>query len=194
MEHKSSTEFHLADAAGWRAMLTEAQHMARRYLPPVVDDYVVQLLYRAVGKPNSQVGEDARAVIERMVRHNSLRQMNFAAIGDQSLIFGGLFPEQAIKKGIPIAYFIHAGCNAYREFAALINEPAQRELFNALADHFVAVIDALHTMRGLQQNSPCIDALNAYQLWTETGSTYARQVLSEVTSALPSGATTTLRH
>ena len=190
----SSTEFHLAEAAGWRALLTEAQHTARRYLPPLVDDYVIRLLYRAVGQPNRHVGEDARAVLERMAREDALRQIDFATIGDQSLIFGGLFPEQAIAKGIPLAYFIHAGCNAYREYSTVARDASRRELFTALADHFVPAIDALHTLRGLQQNSPCIDALNAYQLWTETGSTYARHVLRQVTSALPSGAETRVRH
>ncbi len=192
--HRPTTEFHLAEVAGWRALLTEAQHVARRYLPPLVDDYVIRLLYRAVGQPNRQVGEDARAVLERMAREDALHQIDFGTIGDQSLIFGGLFPEQAIAKGIPLAYFIQAGSNAYREYASLANDPARRALYSALADHFVASIDALHTLRDLQQNSPCIDALNAYQLWTETGSTYAWHVLRQVTSALPSGAGTLVRH
>lgn len=182
----------LSELAGWRALLTEAQHVARVYLAPAIEDYLVRLLRQAVGAPRG-LAADAQAFVERLAARAGT-QHELVAVGDESLVFAGLFPEQAIRKGIPITYFVQVGVNAYREYAATQREAPVRALFTSLATQFVDVLDVLHTLRELEQTTPCIDAMNAYQLWRETGSTHAWQVLRQFTSGSPCLHPTTARH
>jgi hypothetical protein len=179
------TEIQLAEIAGWRALLTEAQHAARAYLPPGVEGYVVRLLYRTIGRPDANLADDAGDFIERFATLASRAEHDAVTVGDQSLVFAGLFPEQAIRKGIPLAYFVQVGIHAYRDYAAASVDSGVRASYIALADHFVAALDVLHTLRERQQNAPCIDALNAHQLWAEVGSSHAWQVLRRLTNGLP---------
>ena len=188
-----ATEIQLPEVAGWRALLTEAQHVARVYLAPGVEDYLLRLLYQAVGQAGDNIGTDAQALVERMARWRATATHELLAVGDESLIFAGLFPEQAIRKGIPITYFVQVGVNAYREFAATQREAAGIT-YTTLANQFVDLLDVLHTLRELQQDTPCIDPLNAYQLWHEVGSSHAWQVLRQFTSASPSLHPTNARH
>jgi hypothetical protein len=187
-------EIQLAEVAGWRALLTEAQHVARVYLAPAVEDYLLRLLYQAVGQPGGSIEDDAQAFVERLAQRRQTAAHELLAVGDESLIYAGLFPEQVIRKGIPITYFVQVGVNAYREFAAMQSAAPAGILYATLANQFVALLDVLHTLRELQQDTPCIDALNAYQLWREVGSTHAWQVLRQFTSASPSLHPTNARH
>lgn len=187
-----SNEIQLAEVAGWRALLTEAQHVARVYLAPAVEDYLFRLLYQVVGHPDHSK-EIARAFVERLAERRTVSHA-LLAVGDESLILAGLFPEHAIRKGIPITYFVQVGMNAYREFAALQSEASAGTTYTTLANQFVDLLDVLHTLRELQQDTPCIDALNAYQLWREVGSSHAWQVLRQFTSALPGLHPTNARH
>ena len=189
-----ANEIQLAEVAGWRALLTEAQHVARVYLAPEVEDYLLRLLYQAVGQAGDTIETDPQAFVERMARWRATAPHELLAVGDESLIFAGLFPEQAIREGIPITYFVQVGVNAYREFAATQREAAAGITYTTLANQFVDLLDVLHTLRELQQDTPCIDPLNAYQLWHEVGSSHAWQVLRQFTSASPSLHPTNARH
>jgi hypothetical protein len=186
-----SNEIQLAEVAGWRALITEAQHVARIYLAPNIEHYLIRLLYLAVGQPGGSVENDAQAFIERLAARRATDTQELLAVADESLIFAGFFPEQAIRKGIPIIYFVQVGMNAYREYAAT---QTTNTTYAALADQFVDLLDVLHTLRELRQEAPCIDPLNAYQLWREVGSSHAWQVLRQATSALPSAHPTNARH
>lgn len=178
-------DLHLREIAGWRALLTEAQLVAAEFLPVSVEEYLVCLLYRTVGQPGDPEVH-AQNFLESFLRQHP----DPLSVGDQCLLYAGLFPEHAIDKGIPITYFVQVGQNAYGEHGARAGDPVSREL----SAHFVAVIDVLHTLRELRNGSPCIDGMNAYQLWHDTGSHHAWQVLRRLTPALPAGEATTVRH
>jgi hypothetical protein len=186
-------ELQLSELTGWRALLTEAQHVARVYLAPAIEDYLVRLLAQAVGRPSEGLEHAAQAFVERLALRAKPRQ-ELIAVGDESLLFAGLFAEQAIRKGIPITYFVQVGVNAYREYAATQADATARSIFSTLANQFVDLLDILHTLRELQQDTPCLDAMNAYQLWRETGSAHAWQVLRQFTTGSPSLHPTNARH
>lgn len=190
----NSTEIRLAEVAGWRALLTEAQHLARLYLAAEIEEYLVRLLYQVIGRPGGTVVQDAQAFIERLAMARGRAGNALLAVGEESLVFAGLFPEQAIRKGIPITYFVQVGVNAYRELAAVLPQGAMRGICTDMADRFVDVLDVLHTLREMQSDVPCIDGLNAYQLWREAGSSHAWQVLRQLTSAFPGPHASDIRH
>lgn len=188
------TKIRLAEVAGWRALLTEAQHLARIYLAAEIEEYLVRLLYQVIGQPGGTVAQDAEAFVERLASTRGRGSNALLAVGEESLVFAGLFPEQAIRKGIPITYFVQVGVNAYRELAVGLPEGAMRGICTDMADRFVDVLDVLHTLREMQSDMPCIDGLNAYQLWHEAGSSHAWQVLRQLTSAFPGPHASDIRH
>lgn len=183
-------DLHLSEIAGWRALLTEAQMVAKLYLPESVEEYVLCLLYRTIGQPPRTEYDHSVGFLERLFQAHPNVVGDLRSIADQCLVFSGLFPEHAIRKRIPITYFVQLGQNAYLEHAARFKQAISREL----GEHFVAIMDILQTTRELNSGEPCIDALNAYHLWRDAGSTHAWQVLRRLTPALPAQGDNTLRH
>lgn len=192
-------DIHLVEMAGWRALLTKAQFVAQIEIHPMLEEYLLRLLFRVTRTPrltglsrsrsgvdgdgNSVLTEDGHLAViaDTIGRHAANDQAGLATVGDHCLLSAGLFPEQAILSNFPLTNFVKVGQAAYREFGEAFDEP----IFEMLSDHFVDAMDVLQTLRELEQNNICIDPLNAYQLWRDTGSTYAWQILRRITPSLP---------
>lgn len=102
-------------------------------------------------------------------------------MGDQCLLSAGLFPERVVNEGLSLSHFVRAGRDAYRDYATRHDSG----LHGVLAQHFVAAMDVLQTLRALQAGTPCIDGVSAYALWHELGSAHGWHVLRKLTSSLP---------
>jgi hypothetical protein len=172
---------HLAEMAGWRALLTKAQFVAKLELHTVLEEYLVGMLFRTVGTPSPGQGSKTMECLHNVADQTSNDAKDLRTIGDHCLLFAGLFPEQAAGKNLPIAYFVEVGQAAYREFGQVVEDP----MFWMLAEHFVDTMDVLQTLREVENENICIDPLDAYQLWHDTGSAHAWQILQRFTSALP---------
>ncbi len=176
-------DLHLPEAAGWRGLLTQAQQNAHRFLPDVVEEYLVCLLYRMLGSAGETRQISARFARQLMAAGDA-HARDLAAVGDQSLLFAGLFPDHAIRQKIPLSYFVQVGSHAYREHAAT-RRGEDRAIYQALADHFVVTLDVLLGIRELNTGGPCLDGLNAFQLWSEAGSSHGWHTLRQMTKSLP---------
>jgi hypothetical protein len=181
-------DLHLPEAAGWRGLLTQAQQSLGCLLPEQVEEYVVRLLYRTLGHAIAPQSLQASEAARRLFAAGSARATNLAAIGDQSLLLAGLFPDHAIRQRIPLSYFVNTGQYAYREHAATLPQH-DRPLYRALGEHFVPVLDVLLSIRDTNDGGPCLDGLTAFQLWSESGSSHGWHTLRQMTSALPAGVT-----
>lgn len=178
-------DLQLPEAAGWRGLLTQAQQNARVYLPEHVEEYLVCLLYRMLGSAGESRQLSARFA-RQLLAGGDAHARNLAAVGDQCLLFAGLFPDHAIRQKIPLSYFVQMGSHAYREHAAS-QRGEDRAIYQALAEHFVGTLDALLGIRELNEGGPCIDGLNAFQLWSESGSSHGWHRLRQMTNSLPAG-------
>jgi hypothetical protein len=190
-------DIHLAEMAGWRALLTKAQFVANVEIHTVLEEYVVRMVYRATRAPlrhgfsprdagsggHDQAVHDGRIVeLANAVGREAADDIaDLRVIGDQCLLCAGLFLEQAARRNVPIAHFVEVGRAAYREYGQYAEEP----IFAMLSDYFVDVMDILQTVRELEYERACIDPLDAYQLWRDTGSIHAWDTLRRFTSALP---------
>lgn len=179
-----SAELHIAETTGWRALLTHAQAVGGLHLPPMIEEFLVSLLYRHVGAGLTPQDMD-NGVLDRVDRILYADTSNPAAVGDQCLLFAGLFPEHAIRKGVPVTYFVQVGRTAYREYASKHDSA----LHALLGEEFVRCMDTLQTLRVLQSGEPCIDGFNAYHLWRELGSQHGWRVLRSMSPALPASGT-----
>lgn len=175
-----AVELHISETTGWRALLTHAQLAGGLQLAPAVEEYLVGLLYRHVGAALS-AHDLENGLLDRVDRLLSADTNDPTVVGDQCLLFAGLFPEHAIRKGVPVGYFVEVGRSAFREYGTRHDSP----LHVALADGFVAAMDTLQTLRVLQSGEPCLDPFNAYHLWRDQGSTHAWRMLRSLSSALP---------
>jgi hypothetical protein len=178
-------DLQLPEAAGWRGLLTQAQQNARRFLPELVEEYVVCLLYRMLGSATESRQLSARFA-RQLLAAGDAHVRNLAAVGDQCLLFSGLFPDHAIRQKIPLSYFVQVGSHAYREFAAT-QRGEERAIYQSMAERFVTTLDVLLGIRELNEGGPCIDGLNAFQLWSEAGSSHGWHTLRQMTNALPAG-------
>ena len=176
----AQAELHLAETAGWRALLTHAQLAAGVRLSPAIEEHLVSLLFRHVGA-GITTRDLENGFIDRIDRILHADASDPAVVGDQCLLCAGLFPEHAIRKGVPVSYFVEVGRHAYREYAS----KHKSEIHSLLADEFVRAMDTLQTLRVLQSGEPCIDGFNAYNLWHELGSAHGWRMLRSMTSALP---------
>ncbi len=175
-------DIHLAEMAGWRALLARAQFTAKIELHPELEEYLVRVLFRTTKTSALEHGFDASALRQNSAEQNVDEIEDLRLVGDQCLMFAGLFPEQAITRNLPISYFVKVGQAAYQQYWGCRNDP----LFGMLADFFVEVMDVLQAMREEDEHDWCIDPLSAYQLWRDTGSSQAWNVLRRATPALPS--------
>lgn len=173
-------ELHIAETAGWRALLTHAQAAAELQLTPAVEEHLIAMLFRNVGQDSacSPAGDGTLDDLDRIL---SADTSDPVLVGDQCLLAAGLFPDQAIQRAIPLPYFVQVGRNAYREYAS-----RKSSILHAiLSEEFVLAMDTLQTLRLLQSGEPCIDGLNAYHLWADLGSAHGWRVLRAMTGALP---------
>lgn len=179
---------HLADTAPWRALLTKAQFVARVELHGLIEEYLVGVLFRsAIAPVRPEAGEAATAAVrgEAPEDVDTLR-----TIGDNCLVYAGLYPEHAIEQDIALADFVRVGAAAYREFGILTADP----MFTMLADCYVEIIGVLHTLRDVEDDAVCLDPMNAFQLWQDTGSTHAWHTLRRFTDSLPVVVRSCTRH
>lgn len=175
-----SPELHIAETAGWRALLTHAQIVGGVCVSPPVEEHMINMLFRHVGAQLSPADLD-NDLIDQLEQMITADTANLAMIGDQRPVLAGLFPENAIAKGIPITYFVQLGRNAYRDYSSKHHAKLQA----LLSDEFVLAMDTLQTVRLLQSGEPCIDGFNAYHLWRELGSSHGWRVLRGMTASLP---------
>ncbi len=179
---------HLADTAPWRALLTKAQFVARVELHGLVEEYLVGVLFRTSIAPTSMAAGIIAARGDRIEQRRDADTLR--AIGDHCLIYAGLYPEHAIGHDVPLADFVRVGAAAYREFGKLTADP----MFTLLAECYVEIIGVLHTLRDVEDDAACIDPMNAFQLWQDTGSTHAWHTLRRLTDSLPVATRSHARH
>lgn len=184
-------DLQLAETAGWRALLTIAQQNAQIFLPEGLEEYVVALLYRSLGSAGSASGARTARFARQLVEGTRADHEDLASVGDHCLLFSGLFPDHAIRNSIPVNYFVQVGRQAYQDHATRVGG-GERALYRALAAQYVPMLDIFLTMREEGDDRPCLDGLNAYQLWREAGSHHGWQVLRQLTPALPATSTQAL--
>ena len=107
---------------------------------------------------------------------------DFRAIGGHCLLYADLFPEYAVRRNLPIAYFVIVDESAYEKYSRYVDDP----IYGLLSRCFVETVDVLIALREIGDCNVIMDPINAYHLWRDTGSIAAWKALSRQTSGLPS--------
>ena len=156
----------------WQDLIRYAEHRCSVRLKQDLESYLVSLLMRYTNKPELVNQLIATAFLNAMQKREEERHLSLQHVGDQCLLFAGLFPRVAEKRHVKVSYFVDLGRSAYAAISHTTND-----LYGSLALQFVALMDVLQSIRPDTDLLP----LEAYDQWHDVGSQWAYKVLQSYT-------------
>jgi len=163
----------------WHSLVTEAQHAAGTQLNEDLESYLVFMLMRYTDKPEMAASVLALDYLEGSQTLGQVRQDRMRDVGDQCLLYSGLFPERAERRRVRVSYYVDLGRGAYHT-AAEATQQAIGQLFIGLASQFVLIMDTLQAMRDINNGGQPLAPIMAFDLWQDTGSQRAKQTLQAI--------------
>jgi len=164
----------------WQTLVTEASQACSINLSEDIESYLVFLLMRFTGSP--QLAQNVMAIeyLHSVNKFGTQRSQSLRDVGDQCLLYSGLFPGRARRRRVRVSYYVNIGKSAY---LLLSNQGrfAEPDIFANLAKQFVHLMDILQTMREVNNTSVLLDPIAAEELWRDTGSNHALQNLQKFT-------------
>ncbi|MDH5445489.1 MAG: hypothetical protein OEY52_08015 [Gammaproteobacteria bacterium] len=165
----------------WHSLVSEAQQSAGIRLEEELESYLVFMLMRYTDKPEMASSVLALDYLNGSNSLGQLRHDRMRDVGDQCLLYSGLFPERAERRRVRISYYVDLGTSAYHT-AADATQKTISQLFASLASQFVIIMDTLQAMRGISGEQLQLAPIMAFELWQDTGSQHALSQLKRKTS------------
>jgi hypothetical protein len=160
----------------WQEVVRQAQGRCEIKLSEDLEYYLISLLTRYMDRPEVAQQVFATSFLEAMQQQQRQRLESLRDVGDQCLLFTGLFPQAAKRKQVKLSYFVDLGRSAYSNISA-----SAHDLYWLLAYQFVAMMDVLQSIKKESDLLP----LDAYDQWDELGSKHAWQFLQTYSKGLP---------
>lgn len=171
--------------AQWHSLVKEAESHSGISLDEEVESYLVFMLMRYTQKPEMAAKIMALEYLRGVQAAGAERQAALRDVGDQCLLYSGLFPKRAEYRQVRISYYVDLGRSAYHNVAEITRKTVS-QMYLHLADRFVEMMDTLQAMRSLQhKDHEVLDPIRAFELWNDTHSKRARQVLTQTTPSMP---------
>ncbi len=167
----------------WQTLVTEASAACKICLSEEIESYLVFLLMRFVNHPQIAQKIMGQEFMHGINRVGSLRPLALRDVGDQCLLYSGLFPGRAQRRRVRVSYYVNIGKSAYLYLAE--TKFSSADLFTTLASDFVGLMDILQAMREINGQPITLDPISAEELWHDTGSNHALQSLKKYTSSMP---------
>ncbi len=176
--------------AEWKTLVKEAEDANHYALSEDLESYLVFLLSRFTGKPEIAHSVLALDFLHSLEHTGHQRTDALRDVGDKSLLFAGLFPGRADRRRVKISYFVDVGRNAYGALANVCQKQMSN-LYVALGESFVALMDVLQVMRELSDHAAGLTPIQAAELWQDTHSRHALAVLRRTTKTTLSSTNST---
>lgn len=160
--------------AHWQSLVLEAESACDCALSEDMESYLVFLLMRFVGKPEMANSVMAIDYLQSLMSQGRVREESLRDVGDRCLLFSGLFPKRANRRRVKISYFVDLGRSAYAQLSQCRDE-ADGFFFRKLSLGFVPLMDILQAIREIGADTPVLSAMEATELWQDTGSQQARK-------------------
>lgn len=165
----------------WQNLVVEAGKSCNIVLSEELESYLVFLLMRFIDSPQMAHKVMGAEFLTSINRSGSLRPLALRDVGDQCLLYSGLFPGRAIRRRVRVSYYVNIGKSAYSSLANT-GKFSDSGLFATLADKFVCLMDILQSMREINNPLPVLDPITAEEIWHDTGSDHALQSLQKFTT------------
>lgn len=164
----------------WHDIIHEAETQCDIKLKEELESYLVFLMIRYTSKSDIISKIVAADFLLGMGYQRTQRQQALQEVGDNCLIYSGLFPKMAEKRLVHISYFVKIGQSSYANISR-----NRGDLYEKLANQFVSLMDVLQALRQYSSKYPDLLPLEAYELWSETGSQRSFNMLKKYTSSIP---------
>lgn len=172
-----------ASHAQWRTLLCQAEALSGFVLGERLELYLLRLLVRVASSSELALGllelDKLTLPQRRKPGIECLRD-----IGDQCLLFAGLYPDLAEQRQVRLSHFVSLGRTAYRQAHDLGSGDTKAQ-FAHLSSAFPSLLDLLNAMRELCDDSQRLTPLHAYDLWSDTGSPRALRFILSSTGRYP---------
>ncbi len=172
-----SLVLHPTDVAQWHALISEAEAASPHRLDETQQSYLVFTLMRFCERPRFVERVMALDYLGALVADSRAQCDQLRDVGDQCLLFSGLFPEIAERRMVRVSYFINLGRSAYDQLSLRAGHQGER-LYTHLARSFIIIMEVLHAVRALGGN-PALTLPQAVDLWADTGSRSAFNRLAD---------------
>lgn len=172
---------HTTETAQWHALVSEAEAAAGCALKEDTESYLVFMLMRFLRKARLAKDSLALVYLQALQKRGALREQALREVGDQCLLYAGLFPEQAQRRCVPVSYYVDLGRSAY----LLLWSERSNELFYQLSLAFVEMMDVLLNVREIDRRGRALQPLQAHELWVHTGSRHALRIVQEAVGGMP---------
>ena len=171
----SQLVLHPTSEAQWQALVSEAALAADCKLDQDMESYLVFLLMRFTTRPEMAERVMALDYLESLNTSGSQRFEQLRDVGDQCLLYSGLFPAHAARKHVSVDYYVGMGRTAYHQLSEVLQHSIAA-LYQQIAFGFVHLMDVLHAMRAMDAEHR-LEPVLAYDLWEKTGSRFAERVV-----------------
>lgn len=157
----------------WHDLIKFGQSRCAVNLKEEQEKYLISLLMRYLDKPDVVKKVFALAFLGSFKLAERQREVGLKQVGDECLLFAGLFPRSTERKQIKVVYYVDLGRTAYAAVSKTNND-----IFSSLSSDFVTLMDVLQAVA----LRPDLMPLEAYEQWNELGSKRSLQILREYTS------------
>ena len=168
----------------WQDLVTEASQACRISLNEDIESYLVFLLMRFSCSPQMASKVMALEFLETLNSYGVQKSQALRDVGDQCLLYSGLFSGRARRRRVRVSYYVNIGKSAYLSLAEF-GRKSDNSLFSSLANEFVPLMDILQSMRELNNKVTLLDPIQAEELWTDTGSNHALETVKTFSKAKP---------
>lgn len=165
----------------WQALVKEAEVFNGVTLDEELESYLVFLLMRYMQQPGLASKVIALDYLNGSQAQGCEREERMRDVGDQCLLYSGLFPNRAESRHVKISYYVNIGQSAYQNLSEL-TQAALAQMYNNLARSFVVLMDTLLAMRNMNDSQLQLKPIAAYELWQDTKSKQAKRTLGRSSS------------
>jgi hypothetical protein len=171
------------EMAQWYELVQEAVKKSHCTLDEEMEGYLVLMLMRYARQPEMADRVMAMEYLQALLAGGSIRSEQLREVGDQCLLYSGLFPKRAQKRLVKVRYYIDLGRSSYHQVAEGLQK-SSAQLYARLAKYFVHLMEVLHSMRGFDRDHS-FEPLLLHELWNECGSEQALQQLEQKYNITP---------
>lgn len=144
--------------AQWYALVNEAELAAGFQLPEALESYLVYLLMRFSRQPRMDSKFLAVEYLQGLMAPSRARHDRLRQVGDQCLLYSGLFPKRADRLRVRLSYFVDLGRSAYHALSTGDNELA--DVYSDLCEEFVTTMSVLRATRQVGKRTELIASVH----------------------------------
>lgn len=170
------------NTAQWHQLVLDAQEITQSPLNEDLESYLVFMLMRNINNADMNSKVMALDYINSIKSTGTERELRLREVGDQCLLFSGLFPQRAYRRQMKVKYYVDLGRTAYLHLAEDLSASLAK-LYQQLSDSFVYVMDTLLAIRSMSEQAQQKDLFMAFELWQDINSQHSLRVLQQSLSS-----------